>query len=65
MIEHRSVLNTLFGLQRKFPITEEDAYLLKTPFIFDVSVTELFGWMLGGGRLVILKPEWKRTSGTI
>ncbi|PGT80727.1 non-ribosomal peptide synthetase, partial [Bacillus thuringiensis] len=47
MIEHRSVLNTLFGLQRKFPITEEDAYLLKTPFIFDVSVAELFGWMLG------------------
>ncbi|WP_140159061.1 non-ribosomal peptide synthetase, partial [Bacillus thuringiensis] len=60
MIEHRNVLNTLFGLQRKFPITEEDAYLLKTPFIFDVSVAELFGWMLGGGRLVILEPEMEK-----
>ncbi|MDQ0232873.1 non-ribosomal peptide synthetase [Metabacillus malikii] len=55
MIEHQQVLNTLVGLQRRFPLTEEDAYLFKTPFIFDVSVSELLGWFFAGGRLVILE----------
>ncbi|MCP4152805.1 MAG: AMP-binding protein, partial [bacterium] len=31
-----------------------DTYLFKTPYVFDVSVSELFGWFLGGGRLAIL-----------
>ncbi|MDE7523256.1 AMP-binding protein, partial [Ligilactobacillus salivarius] len=39
---------------------ENDAYLLKTPFIFDVSVPELFGWMIAGGRLVILEPDMEK-----
>ncbi|UAC49753.1 amino acid adenylation domain-containing protein [Bacillus aquiflavi] len=60
MIEHQNVLNTLLTLQRKFPIMENDAYLLKTPFIFDVSVPELFGWMIAGGRLVILEPDMEK-----
>lgn len=60
MIEHRQVLNTLFGLQRRFPMTEEDAFLLKAPFVFDASVVELFGWMIAGARLVILEPEMEK-----
>ncbi|MDQ0232872.1 non-ribosomal peptide synthetase [Metabacillus malikii] len=60
MIEHRNIVNTLFGLQRRFLFTEEDAYLLKAPFVFDASVAELFGWMIAGGRLVILEPELEK-----
>lgn len=56
MIEHRNALNTLTGLEKAYPLEEEDAYLLKTSYTFDVSVTELFGWFVGGGRLVILPP---------
>ncbi|MCP5109089.1 MAG: amino acid adenylation domain-containing protein, partial [bacterium] len=52
-VEHRSVVNLLFSLFQAYPLGELDAYLMKTSFIFDVSVSELYGWFLGGGRLVI------------
>jgi amino acid adenylation domain-containing protein/non-ribosomal peptide synthase protein (TIGR01720 family) len=55
MIEHTSVVNILTALQKKYPLSVSDAYLLKTTYCFDVSVTELFGWFHDGGRLVILE----------
>lgn len=56
MIEHRNMLNLLWDLQEKYPLNTSDAYLFKTTHTFDVSVAEIFGWFLGGGRLVILNP---------
>jgi len=56
MIEHGPVVNLLFSLQRRYPLREQDTYLLKTSYLFDVSVTELFGWFLEGGRLAVLEP---------
>jgi amino acid adenylation domain-containing protein len=53
-IEHGSVINLLCQLNKWYPFTESDVYLLKTSYLFDVSVTELFGWFMGGGKLVIL-----------
>ncbi|MCP4215911.1 MAG: amino acid adenylation domain-containing protein [bacterium] len=55
-IEHRSVVNLLFCLQTHYPFTSVDTYLFKTPCVFDVSVSEIFGWFIGGGRLAVL-PE--------
>ncbi len=55
MLEHSGVVNTLHVLKDKYPIKDNDAYLLKTSYTFDVSVSEIFGWFMGGGRLVILK----------
>ncbi|HLP57298.1 MAG TPA: AMP-binding protein, partial [Candidatus Deferrimicrobium sp.] len=55
MVEHRQVVNILFDLFKRFPFGENDTYLLKTPIVFDVSVSELFGWFMGGGRLAILE----------
>ncbi|MCP5103010.1 MAG: amino acid adenylation domain-containing protein, partial [bacterium] len=55
MVEHRSVVNILFDLFKRYPFGEGDTYLLKTSYVFDVSVTELFGWFLGGGRLAVLE----------
>ncbi|HLP60503.1 MAG TPA: amino acid adenylation domain-containing protein, partial [Candidatus Deferrimicrobium sp.] len=55
MIDHRSVVNLLFTLQNQYPFTPSDSYLLKTSYTFDISVTELFGWYMGGGKLVILE----------
>ncbi|MCP4146875.1 MAG: amino acid adenylation domain-containing protein, partial [bacterium] len=54
MVEQRSVVNILAALQREYPLKGDDTYLLKTSYIFDVSVTEIFGWTIGGGRLAIL-----------
>ncbi|MDQ1355345.1 MAG: hypothetical protein QG657_5655 [Acidobacteriota bacterium] len=60
IVEHASVVNLLYAMQNKYPLEVSDAYLLKTPYVFDVSVTELFGWFLGGGRVVILEKEGHR-----
>jgi len=56
-VSHRSILNTLFTLSEAYPCTGSDSYLLKTPYIFDVSLSELLGWFIGGGGLVILEKE--------
>ncbi|UCH96605.1 MAG: amino acid adenylation domain-containing protein, partial [Candidatus Aminicenantes bacterium] len=55
MVEHCSVINLLFALHHQYPLKKQDTYLLKTSYLFDVSVTELFGWFLEGGRLAILE----------
>ena len=55
MVEHRSIVNILTALQKNYPLEPFDIYLFKTLYIFDVSVTELFGWFPGGGRLAILE----------
>ena len=54
-IRHRSAVNLLSLLSREYPLSNSDRYLLKTSFVFDVSVSELFGWFLRGGILVILE----------
>ncbi|MCL6560395.1 MAG: amino acid adenylation domain-containing protein, partial [Firmicutes bacterium] len=56
MIENHSVVNTLLDLERRFPLGKDGIFMLKTPFTFDVSVTELFGWFMGEGALFILEP---------
>jgi amino acid adenylation domain-containing protein len=65
MIEHKSVVNLLFAQQHTYPFKQTDAYLLKTSYVFDVSVTELFGWYMGEGRLVILEKGAEKDPGAI
>ena len=57
MLEHRSVLNTLYSMQDRYPVNKNSRWLLKTNYTFDVSVTELFSWFIGGGQLVIMQPD--------
>ncbi|MBN2534005.1 MAG: amino acid adenylation domain-containing protein, partial [Spirochaetales bacterium] len=56
-IEHRSIVNTLYSMEKLYPVGPDDAYLLKTAYTFDVSITELFGWFFGQGKMVILEPD--------
>ncbi|HWV69858.1 non-ribosomal peptide synthetase, partial [Chitinophaga sp.] len=57
MVEHQSVVNLLYGLDRIFPFTEDDVYLVKTPYYFDVSVPELFGFFINApGKAVLMGP---------
>jgi amino acid adenylation domain-containing protein len=56
MINHRSLVNRLNWMQRKYPLTGTDTLLQKTPYTFDVSVWELFWWVLAGARLCLLVP---------
>jgi len=60
MVEHRSVVNRLTWMQRRYPLTERDTLLQKTPIVFDVSVWELFWWFFAGARLHLLAPGMER-----
>ena len=55
VVSHGAVLNTLSFLGGRFP-APDTTLLLKTSFTFDVSVSELFGWLVGTGRLAVLPP---------
>ncbi|MFS1513883.1 non-ribosomal peptide synthase/polyketide synthase [Chengkuizengella sp. SCS-71B] len=55
LVEHKSVVNTLLSMQDSYSLLDTDTYLLKTAFTFDVSVTELFGYYMAGGKLAILQ----------
>jgi amino acid adenylation domain-containing protein len=65
MVEQPSVVNVLLALQKEYPFGKSDAYLFKTSVVFDVSVTELFGWFFGAGRLVILEKDGEKDPGKI
>ncbi|MCL2427252.1 MAG: amino acid adenylation domain-containing protein, partial [Oscillospiraceae bacterium] len=59
-VEHKSVVNLLHDMEKHYPLTENGCYLLKTTYIFDVSVSEIFGWFIAGGKLIILKPGYEK-----
>ena len=56
MIEHRGICNQLQWMQRQYPLTADDAVLLKTPFSFDLSLYELFSPLMAGARQVMAAP---------
>ena|GEM_PF-336311 len=60
MIEQHSVVNTLLDLERRFPMTADGVFMLKTAYTFDVSATELFGWFIGEGALYVLEPDGEK-----
>ena len=49
-------------MQSRFPLTEADSVLQKTPFSFDASVWEFYAPLLVGARLVIAKPGGHQDS---
>jgi amino acid adenylation domain-containing protein/non-ribosomal peptide synthase protein (TIGR01720 family) len=65
LIEHKSVVNIISHLQKKYPVGENDTYLFKTTYTFDVSVAEIFGWFYENGRLAILESGEERYPDSI
>lgn len=57
MIENKSIINTVRDLDRRFPLEENDVYMFKTSITFDISGTEIFGWIVGKGILYVLDAE--------
>ena len=56
LIHSRAVCNHLLWMQASFPLGAEDRVLQKYPFNFDASICEIFGTLVGGGRLIISEP---------
>ncbi|MBA9085511.1 amino acid adenylation domain-containing protein/non-ribosomal peptide synthase protein (TIGR01720 family) [Fontibacillus solani] len=65
MIEHRSLVNRLHWMQKKYPIGEADVILQKTPYTFDVSVWEQFWWAIQGAKVVFLEPGGEKDPAVI
>jgi len=65
MVEHRNGVNLLNCMQKKYPVEYNDVYLLKTNYVFDVSVTELFAWFIGCGSLAIMSENEQKDASTI
>lgn len=53
LIEDQSLIQKLLTLYQTFPFTETDNYLFSTNYSFDVSITEIFGWVFGGGTITL------------
>lgn len=59
-VEHRSVVNRLQWMQRRYPLGPDDVILHKTPVTFDVSVWELMWWAMAGASVALLEPGGER-----
>lgn len=60
LVSQRNLAIMMESLQEQCPCLQDDVYLLSTPYSFDVSVSEIFGWILGGASLVISRFESKK-----
>lgn len=65
MISHRSVINRISWMQRKYPLNCDDVILQKTPFTFDVSVWELLWWFFAGAKICFLAPGAEKEAAAI
>lgn len=54
-VRHASIFNRLYWLQKRYPLGPGDVVLQKTTIVFDVSVGELLGWIIGGATLCMLR----------
>jgi amino acid adenylation domain-containing protein/thioester reductase-like protein len=64
-LEHRGLVNRLWWMLRRYPLTQESVILQKTPYTFDVSVWELMLWALAGARVYMLAPDGEKDPAAI
>lgn len=57
MVEHSSIVNRISWMNATYPLFANDSILQKTPYVFDVSVWELFWSLWYGASVVVAKPE--------
>lgn len=57
MLEHAGVVNRIEWMWRHYGFSDQDVILQKTPFVFDVSVWELFMPLCFGARLVLCNKD--------
>ena len=55
IISHGSLLNVVLAMDQLYPLEASDNYLFKTTVTFDVSIAEIFGWLVSGGTVTLLK----------
>ena len=53
LIPHAALVNLIEYTQNTYPLSKGDVVLLKSPYTFDASIWEIFGWFRMGGTLFI------------
>jgi amino acid adenylation domain-containing protein len=61
-VSHSSIVNHLLWRQTEFPLSENDRFLQKASFSFDISVWEIFGTLMAGARLILARPGGEQDS---
>ncbi|MCP4154317.1 MAG: AMP-binding protein, partial [bacterium] len=56
LVPHSAFVNRMWWLKKRYGFDTGDVFIQKTPLTFDVSVCELFRWIPGGGRVLLMKP---------
>jgi amino acid adenylation domain-containing protein len=56
MIKHSGIVNRILWMQQEYNLNDNDSVLQKTPYVFDVSVWELFWPICYGAKLVFARP---------
>ncbi|SDW03816.1 amino acid adenylation domain-containing protein [Marininema mesophilum] len=62
MIEHRNVVQLVMHQPSQFHFSDQDTWLLFHSFCFDMSVWEMYGALLHGGRLIIVPKQTLRDT---
>ncbi|SFS44420.1 hybrid non-ribosomal peptide synthetase/type I polyketide synthase [Marininema halotolerans] len=62
MIEHRNVIQLVMHHPSQFHFSKHDTWMLFHSYCFDMSVWEMYGALLHGGRLVIVPKETLRDT---
>src|SRR5690606_4643013 len=62
MIEHRNVVRLLINEAPRFDFNETDVWTMFHSFCFDVSVWEMYGALLFGGKLIVIPKHITKDS---
>lgn len=53
MVDHKSAVNTILDINRRFHVTSEDVVFALSNLNFDLSVYDIFGTLAAGGTIVL------------
>jgi amino acid adenylation domain-containing protein len=62
VISHKALTNHMLWIQGRFELSDTDTMFQKSPFSFDASVSEFYGTLMLGGKLVIAEPGGHQDS---
>ncbi len=59
------LFNLINWMQEKYQLTQKDAILQKTTYIFDVSASEILWWGIAGAKLILLNQDEEKSPSAI
>jgi len=57
MIQHYALMNTLLDINQRYEVNTSDTVLALSNYSFDLSVYDIFGLLIAGGKIVLIEEE--------